>query len=477
MDRGWIVSLLLICAWEFTYGQSVSIRATDPDYSHKTIRVTAARNPFITVPEYTSRVVCGEGGEFEYELDLDRPGVVQLETGIYQAYLYLEPGYHYDIQLPPYREKTQEELISPFFQPVVVSIFVLSRYSITGQHAMEGPGDINEAMARFDSVFTAANQEVIRNRKLQKNSDPDALITGMEAMFSSDTSSFFAYHRKYKYGLLKLNEGKTGLEGISREFLGPVVQEWHPGFMELFRAMFRDFLFYYERTPEGKGLGTLINRGQPLDSVRQIILRHPAVWNDTLADMILLQELSFVFYRGDYHKEAIIMLLDSISGDPAAPRIGLYASQVKRKLSSLLAGHPPPDFTLPDLEGNLYSLADLTGKYLYLFFGTPNHYGCMMEYPFLQSFQEKHAAYLRVVTVMVSDNREELKSFMERNKYTWKVLKYIDPATLLDDYMVKSYPTAYLLAPDGTLLLSPAVLPSHGFEQQFFRILRSRGEI
>ena len=51
-----------------------------------------------------------------------------------------------------------------------------------------------------------------------------------------------------------LNEGKTGLEDISQDYLGPVIMEWHPGFMELFGAMFRDFIYYYSRTPEGEGL-------------------------------------------------------------------------------------------------------------------------------------------------------------------------------------------------------------------------------
>jgi peroxiredoxin len=193
--------------------------------------------------------------------------------------------------------------------------------------------------------------------------------------------------------------------------------------------------------------------------------------------MILLQEFSQLFYQNEYHKEAILIMLDSMAQDPVAPRFGIYASQLKQKLSSLVTGNTPPPVNLKDLDGKSWSLADFEGKYTYLFFGTTDHYGCMMEYPFLQSYVEKHSAYLNVVTVMVSEDESKLGDFMRRNNYTWKVLHYSGQTGLLDDYMVRAYPTAFLIDRDGKLLLSPATLPSEGFEQQLFRIMRARGEI
>ena len=101
----------------------------------------------------------------------------------------------------------------------------------------------------------------------------------------------------------------------------------------------------------------------------------------------------------------------------------------------------------------------------------------MMEYPFLQSYYEKHAAYLNVVTIMASEEKSELEEFMKRNGYKWKALHYEFQPGVLTDYQVRAYPTAYLIDRDGKLLLSPAMLPTDGFEQQLFRIMRSRGEI
>ncbi len=244
-----------------------------------------------------------------------------------------------------------------------------------------------------------------------------------------------------------------------------------------FSAMFKDFIFYYSRTSPGKGLMRHINRTHNIDSIRYYIGQHPAVWNDTLADMVLLQEVSSLFYAGNIHKESILILLDSMVLNPVSPDLSIYAFQLKEKLASLVIGHPPPLLDLTDLDGINHSLSDFQGKYIYLMFCTPDHYGCMMEYPFLQSFHVKHNAYLEILTVMVAEEESHAKDFMTRNGYGWKALFYEGQPGILSDYLVKAFPIAYLIGPDGNLVLSPSPLPSDGFEQQLFRIMRSRGEI
>jgi len=468
---------VLLWGWMTCPGQSASIHGSGPGYAGKTVYITIAWNPVITVYEYSEVAVCNEEGSFEVEIPLTSPRVVQFETGMYQTYLYMEPGYHYEVVFPEYGEKERDERISPFYQAVVVPLAVLSRTSMATGKKISGEKEINFAIATFDSKFAEINNEVIMQRRKGQHSNTDSIIQQLESEYKHDTTLFFSSYRRFRYGILKLNEGLTGLEGISREYLGPEIMEWHPGFVELFRAMFKNFIFYYSQTDDGKGLRSLINRTQDLRGARDLVRKHPAVWNDTLAEMILLQEFSELFYQGDYHKEAILIMLDSMAADPVSPKFETYASQLKKKLSSLMTGHDPPPIALEDLEGNIFTLEDFKGKYTYLFFGTPDHYGCMMEYPFLQSYTEKHSDYLNVVTIMASGDKGELKDFMTRNGYGWKALHYQYQPGVLTDYQVRAYPTAYLIDREGKLLLSPAPLPTDGFEQNLFRIMRARGEI
>jgi hypothetical protein len=477
MFRGCFIVALLCGVVTIATGQHSTIGASEPDYAGEAIWTTIAWNPVITVPEFSMSTVCSETGRFDQEIPLSAPRVVQFESGIYQLYLYMEPGYHYEVALPGYREKERDDRISPFYQARVLPLTVLSRTSLsTGEH-VSGEQDVNWAIARFDSLFSVANMEVLSKRRAGGKCNPDSLIQSMEEAFDDAGTPFFADYRRFRYGLLQLNEGSMRLEELSRRFLGPQVMEWHPGFVELFRAMFRDFIFYYSQTPEGKELPQLINRTQDFQQAREVMLDHPAIWCDTLAEMVLLQEFSELFYSGDFHKEAILIMLDSMSHQAVSENFGLYAAQLQQKLASLVPGHSPPSLSLDDLDGNAFSMELLEGKYTYLLFGTPEHYGCMMEYPFLQSYVEKHSDYLQVITVMASLEKGALKDFMKRNAYSWKVLLLDGQTSVLNDYQIRAYPMAFLIGPDGNILLSPAMLPTDGFEQQLFRIMRSRGEI
>jgi hypothetical protein len=458
-------------------GQSGFVYAISPGYAGQIIKTSIAWNPFVTVPEYSESVRCNEQGEFNQQIPLKAPRVVQFETGIYQLYLYMEPGFRYEVELPAFVEKKWNDQISPFFQALSLPLTVLSRTSLSTGERMDGSRDVNHVIASFDTLFAQANTALIQQRKLGQTMNTDSLILKLETAFEEDSSEFFSDYRRYRYGILKLNEGRSNLTELSQDYLGPGVKAWHPGFVELFRALFKDFIYYYAGSGQARNFRNLINHTQDLQEARRLILDHPAVWSDTLADMILMQEFSELFYRGEYHKEAILIMLDSMTTDPVTPSFAVFSEQLKQKLSSLVTGHRPPPVSMEDLDGNIRSLEDFEGKYTYLFFGTTDHYGCMMEYPFLQSFMEKHHAYLQVVTVLASEERNKLRDFMQRNGYGWTVLPFDDQNDILNAYMIKAYPTAYLIDRDGKLLLSPATLPSEGFEQQLFRIMRSRREI
>lgn len=459
------------------FGQSVSIHGHNLGYIDKTIQISRDLNPYITIPNSVKNVMFDSDGRFEYSLEVETSTSIQFHIGVYRANLYIEPEISYEVELPEYREKTYADRISPFFQPIDIPLKVLSRSPMDTTLNIDAAPEINYLIARFDSLFYRANEEVIMNRRLGRESDVDFIVSNIESEFLFDSSLFVNEYKKYKYGVMRLNEGKTGLEKISQNFLGPVIRDSHPGFMELFRAMFKDFIFYYSRSPRGKGLVGHINRSHNIDSVRSTIRKHPAIWNDTLAEMVLLQELSGLFYSGNIHKESILILLDSMVLNPVSKESAIYASQLNSKLSSLVIGYPPPQFELQDLAGNIRTPGDFQGKYVYLMFCTPDHYGCMMEYPFLQSFHQKHSAYLEVITVMVAEEEKQVKDFMIRNGYGWQALFYKGQPGILSDYLVKAFPTAYLIDPEGNLVLSPSSLPSDGFEQQLFRIMRSKGEI
>jgi len=461
-----ISALLGLCGWNSGYAQEVHISGKDPGYSGVSLRFCIQGHPFIDEPIFSKTLSCDKSGAFHLIFEPASEGIIVIRAGVYEASLFIEPGKSYQVILPQYREVSYAEKISPYFEPLRVPI------KTTGN-----PDEINNRIYRYDSVFYRLNEELIQARRRGGEALADSMISLLGTLFDRSQADWFSIHCKYKEGLLKLNEGKSGLQKISEDYLGSIVREDHPAYLELFGTMFKDFLVYYMRTPEGEGIRYNINRSHDLDSLRTIVSSHPAVTNDTIRDLILLQELPPLFYRGEFHKEAILILLDSLEADPVKSEFALYAGALRDKLASLVAGYPPPSFSLTDSDGVSWSPSDFKGKYTYLMFCTPDHYGCMMEYPYLMSYVSKHSEYLEVVSIMVAEYSEQVGDFMERNQYLWKALFYGGENGILDDYLVKAFPVAYLLGPDGNIILSPAPLPSDGFEQQLFQIMRSRGDI
>ena len=247
--------------------------------------------------------------------------------------------------------------------------------------------------------------------------------------------------------------------------------------MDLFNRMYDKFLFYFSGTEDGSSLKQVINRKHDLAALRTVLKSHPAIPNDTLADMVILKEMNNLYYKDLFYREALLIILDSLKMNPSVPSFGVFAGEIIRELTHLAIGSFPPDFRLQDQHGVWRSLNDFRGKYIYLNICTTDNYSCMSEYPFLRELRQRHNEYLEIVTIMVCDTWERMKEFMSRNGYSWPALFYGNDEHLLQQYKVRAYPTAFLIGPDGRLIQSPATLATEGFEQQLFRIMRARGDL
>jgi thioredoxin-dependent peroxiredoxin len=130
---------------------------------------------------------------------------------------------------------------------------------------------------------------------------------------------------------------------------------------------------------------------------------------------------------------------------------------------TLSVGDPAPDFSLPDAEGHTYSLADLKGKRVVLYFyPRDNTPGCTKE---ACNFRDHYAAYQDQDIVVLGVSTDDAKS------HTKFITKYNLPFPLLIDeggevaskfgvyglkkFMGKEYMgitrSTFIIGPDGSL--------------------------
>lgn len=475
-----LAGLICLSLFSVTDGicQQAELRGHANQFAGEYLVIKKITNPISGNSRVVDTLKIKDDGSFRQEIILQKPGWIFINTGIYRTTMFISPGYGYEIMLPPKTEKSEADIRNPFFKPLFAHIRVLSEYQIDNPENPVKLTDLNSNIFKFDSLIAAKNHEMVRAMRNHRKIDPDSLIRSIEHHFLNDTSNYFREYRRFRYGLVRINSRDVGLQHIYENYLRTETPKMdNPAWFDLFGEMFKEFLFFYSRTEDGKSINDLINRKQDLNALKDTLLKHTAVPDTRLAELIIIKEIFDSYFKDYFYREALLIMLDKIISDPEAEEHRRYAVEVKEYLTRLKVGELPPEFRLQDQDNRYMTMENFKGKYVYLNFCTPDNYSCLKEFPFLKVIHDKHQEYLEIVTVMVTETHGNMKDFMEKNGYDWTALFYGNDEQLLLDYDVRAFPTCYLIDPEGKILRSQAALATEGLEQQLFRIMRSRGDL
>ena len=110
------------------------------------------------------------------------------------------------------------------------------------------------------------------------------------------------------------------------------------------------------------------------------------------------------------------------------------------------------DFKLKDLEGKELSLSDLKGKKVFLNFWATWCPPCRAEMPEIEKlYQETKDSNLVIVAVEIGEPLDNVKSFIDSNKYSFKVLLDSDQS-VASEYGITSIPTSFFIDVDGNII-------------------------
>jgi thiol-disulfide isomerase/thioredoxin len=114
-------------------------------------------------------------------------------------------------------------------------------------------------------------------------------------------------------------------------------------------------------------------------------------------------------------------------------------------------GKLPPAFELPDLSGNVVTLADYEGKVVVLDLWATWCPPCRQEIPFLVSLYEEHKdAGLVVVGIGLDDGGAKvLEPFVKQNSVTYPIL--VGNRDVGQTYQLKGIPTTFILDRNGRI--------------------------
>ena len=111
-----------------------------------------------------------------------------------------------------------------------------------------------------------------------------------------------------------------------------------------------------------------------------------------------------------------------------------------------------PDFSLQDITGKTWHLADYRGKVVLLDFTTTWCPWCLKDIPTLKKLYERYRNRdFEFVTIYIQESQKKVSSFASKNTLPYKVL--LDPeGKAARSYGVRGVPTKVVVGRDGTIV-------------------------
>ena len=127
----------------------------------------------------------------------------------------------------------------------------------------------------------------------------------------------------------------------------------------------------------------------------------------------------------------------------------------------LSRGMPAPEFALPDINGDMVSLADFKGKYVYIDFWATWCGPCKIEIPYLEKMTEEYKdKNLEIISISVDRDKQAWIDMVTEDQPQW--IQLHDSIMINDEYLVKYIPTFVLIDREGKIIDARAHRPSSG---------------
>jgi thiol-disulfide isomerase/thioredoxin len=211
-----------------------------------------------------------------------------------------------------------------------------------------------------------------------------------------------------------------------------------------------------------------------------------SIWSDRIANTENVEEMLGEFRKVKFQELGINLLKGFYSKiSTKEPRAKDYLDLIKKitthqpfieacekkyaEISSskaLAKGVQSPDFTYEDTEGNIVSLSDFKGKYVYIDIWATWCVPCIKQIPYLKKLEEElHDK--NIVFVSISVDKEEVKPTWKKaveTKGLTGVQLFADKSfesEFMSAYAVNSIPRFILINPEGKIVDPEAPRPSY----------------
>ncbi len=176
----------------------------------------------------------------------------------------------------------------------------------------------------------------------------------------------------------------------------------------------------------------------------------------------LVGNFNYELIPGGEYNEAIVAAINEYSDNEKLKEI---VAEKAAALDKLIAGNASPQFSYEDVEGNMVSLEDFKGQYVYLDVWATWCGPCRREIPYLKELEEEYSdrniAFVGVSIDKNDDKQKWLDFVAEKELVGTQVFSDSDwSSEWVKAYAIYSIPRFILVDPDGNIVDAMAPRPS-----------------
>ena len=454
-SKALIVLLSLLFCIPLASESKVVIKGVDPSYANDRFTFYISDDPISNNPKVLAQCTVASDGKFSVSFDLAETVYSYIVLGIYKGFMYIEPNKEYNIQLPPKTEKTEADILNPFFEPTIFYVNVSNA----------DPNELNTMIQKFDNVYEdyLANNFLALVRKAYR-SGVDTVIELMEKPFVGSSNKYFNDYRYYQYAYLRHVAYQRDRQTVVQKYYEakPVLYN-NTAYTNLLNQLHKNYLSIEAATLNTDSL--LFNQ-----AYRTIFDPKASPTGDPLKEYIMLKALHDAFYEKIYPPDQLLVLLDSLSRFAAFPQSKRIALNIKSKVTALMENYSAPALALTTNDKKEVRFENFKGKFVYLNFSNSKNYTCRQDLELLKILYTKFGEVLEIVTVATDKNFDDMLKLANDRSYTWTIVHSNTQPDIIEKYQVRVFPTYFLINPEGNLVIANAPSPKEKFDEYFIEI-------
>ena len=439
----------------------VTIKGNASDYAGYNIELYQLADPFSEEKNLVSSFEIKADGSFQTEFQLEKTIFCQADFDAWQAEIYLEPGKSYNIVFPPLNKVSDLQKRNPFFNAETVSFGLIDAPET----------DLNRMIQTFEQSYTEQENYFFNKIYLTKSqSAVDSLKNRMEQKFPVSDNRYFEDYKFYRLGSAEyaLHQGRND-SFIETYFVKKAPNLQLQPYKQLFEQLFTNYFSVTGNSIGGDAFKRLVGQAD-LSGIETYFITTKN-WSPNLTHLVILASINDAFYQGQFGKNSLLRLLDKISQSSWPKSEKQIASALKEKLTYLLPNSVAPQLSYTDFDGKKHTLSELAGKYVYLHFTSVSNPICRQHLDYIKSSMQSILQNVTFVHLIPESEASKKELILQQD---WPGNFYIVSESETDKYNVKTYPSAYLISPEGILILAPAQNPMDGFGSQFSSILKQK---